>query len=87
MEDEYVIINKTEIQKRIENIVVEQKTVIKKLKELYENLKNTNKYFDLKDNISRYFTALTNEKRILEKILSESKSVIREDYTKINLHN
>jgi hypothetical protein len=76
--NEYIIVNKTAIQKRIDEIVVEQKNVIKKLKELYDNLKNTNKYFDLKDNISRHFTNLTNEKRLLEKLISQSTPLIPE---------
>lgn len=75
---EYVIINKTTLLKRIEEIIVEQKNIIKKLKKLYEDLKGSNKYFDYKDNLSRYFTALTNEKRLLEKILSQSTPLIPE---------
>lgn len=75
-EDQYIIVSKTAIQTRIDEIIVEQKNIIKKLKKLYEDLKGSNKYFGYKDNLSRYFTALTNEKRLLEKILSQSTPLI-----------
>jgi len=77
MENEYVIINKTAIQKRIKEIEVQQKKLIKDLKKLYDALgRNTNTYFSYKENISRYFTALTNEKRLLQSILKQSTPLI-----------
>lgn len=76
--EEYIIINKSKLLERIEEIESNQKNIIKELKDLYNKLNNTTEYYDLKDNISRCFTTLTNEKRVLKEILSNSTPLISE---------
>lgn len=71
---DYIVIEKSIISDRLKEIEKQQKDVVFELKKLYTSLGcNTNKYYSYKDNLSRFFTSLTIEKRILCKIIDNSK--------------
>lgn len=70
---EYVVINKTDILSRIDKITADMKNMVRYTKSLYEIHGNSNKYYAFKEGFSRSFSAFVNEKRALERVLSESK--------------
>lgn len=70
---EYIIISKTDIETRIEEINVLKKNIIKNMKELYQALnQNAIEYYKYKQNLSYTLSMLTTEGRTLKQILSKS---------------
>jgi hypothetical protein len=71
-EEEYIIVNKLNILKRLEQIKESQKDLLKRLKYLYENSKNIDKYYSSKGTLSSYFSDLCKESHILKNVIKNS---------------
>ena len=78
MKDEYIIINKTAIQKRIEKIDIQKKDILKIRKELYSKYGHTINYFNSIESWNSTYSQLVIESKSLKQILSQSTPLIPE---------